>query len=168
MIAPTANMEDQNIKDAQYRKSLSISFFNATNNAAEIVKIMQTMTGEKMTYLEMQQQIIFWRDWLLEQHRDYYATTIASVGGVYKVEDTVKRLKGAQSMEELKQKWLNLSQDERRDPEIIDTIKKMKVELAKPKKVEPKSEVKKVATKTNEKPRQHKARVPRVAPNKKG
>ena len=32
--------QDKLIKDAQYRKGLSIAFFNATNNATEIAKLL--------------------------------------------------------------------------------------------------------------------------------
>jgi len=161
--------EDQNLKDAQYRKSLSISFFNAVNNATEMAKIALAVS-EQMNPEKLRAFITSTRDWLLEQHAEYYSKTIANVGVAYRAADTIKELKKAKTMDELKKRWLDLSQDERRDGEIIKAVEELKIALAKkPAKVEaPKAPVVKKATKPNETARRHTTGKPRVAPEKKG
>ena len=106
-------MNDEIIKNAQYRKGLSIAFFNAINNATEIVKLEGITKPE-----EIQERISFWRDWLLEEHKNYYATVIEGVGKNYNIEDSIEKLKNTNTLEELTTAWLLLSEDERRDPEI--------------------------------------------------
>jgi predicted S18 family serine protease len=113
---------DKLIKDAQYRKGLSIAFFNATNAAIELVKIMGFT--DKKTMLS---SVIEARDFFLEEHKTYYANVIAKIGVAYKPEETKAKLSKAKSLEELKSVWLSLSEDERRDKEIIvftQTLKK--------------------------------------------
>lgn len=128
----SANMEkDKLIKDAQYRKGLSIAFFNATNAAIEMAKL-NGMAG----VLDPKKFITEWRDWLLEEHRTYYATVISNVGTNYNPEDTVKKLRSAKGIEELKTAWQLLSEDERRNPEISKLTKELKASFLKPKKDE--------------------------------
>lgn len=155
--------EDKNLKDAQYRKSLSISYFNSLNAAIALVKDME-VNGD----VGLEKAIKKWRDFFITEHSDYYAKTIASVGEPYNAEKTMANLRKAKTMPDLLEKWLNLSQDERRDKAIINAVAEMKGKLGKK---EPKVEKPlpvKPATKPNEKPRQHKAGKPGVAPNKKG
>lgn len=111
------------LKDAQYRKGLSIAFFNATNNAIEMVKSFGTMeSGERL-----REQIIIWRDWMLEEHKNYYSTVIANVGANYKLEDTLAKLNATTTKGELLKVWLSISEDERRDGDV----QKLKDELKK-------------------------------------
>lgn len=107
------NDNEKVIKDAQYRKGLSIAFFNATNAAVEFAKI-NGMAG----VIDPKKFIAEWRDFFLEEHKNYYATVIANVGVNYKAEDSIEKLKVSKNMEELKLAWLLLSEDERRDGEI--------------------------------------------------
>ena len=109
------------IKDAQYRKGLSIAFFNATNAAIEFAKI-NGMAG----IMDSKKFITEWRDFFLEEHRNYYATVIANVGVNYKTEESVAKLKATKTLEELQGAWLSLSEDERRDKEIIKAAKELK------------------------------------------
>lgn len=118
-------MTDEKIlKDAQYRKGLGIAFFNATNAAIEIIKLLPPGDEE---YKKL--NLIFWRNWLLEEHKTYYATVIAGVGAVYKAEDTIKKLKQSKTKDELRLVWISISEDERRDGEIIKVAKELKILL---------------------------------------
>lgn len=109
------------IKDAQYRKGLSIAFFNATNAAISMVANMQLPNSQEALL-----KIVQIRDFFLEEHKNYYATIIANVGANYKVEDSIKKIKSVQSKGELRKAWLSLSEDERRDGEVIKAKDEMK------------------------------------------
>lgn len=111
------------IRDAQYRKGLSIAFFNATNNATEIVKLRET---KSLTNEEIQDQIKFWRDWLLDEHKGYYAENIASVGKIYETQDVLKRLNEVKDYEGLRSIWVTLTEDQRRDGDIKNKVKEIK------------------------------------------
>jgi hypothetical protein len=115
--------EEQLIRDAQFRKGLSIAFFNATNNATQIMELKDT---SNLTEEQIQKQIQFWRDWLLEEHKKYYSEVIANIGKKYDSKETIEKLKAAKSLEELKSVWISLSEDERRDGEIIEATNKLK------------------------------------------
>lgn len=141
---------DAMMQDAQYRKGLSIAFFNATNNATEIVKLERG--SELNTPEQTQARIIHWRDWLLSEHATYYAQVVMGVGKPYSIVDTIKKLETAKTVDELKDIWLLLSADERDDSEILankDRIKSELLAIAKTKPVVPK--VKKVAKKKSTK-----------------
>ena len=113
------------IKDAQYRKGLSIAFFNATNAAVEFAKI-NGLVGVP----DPKKFIAEWRDWFLEEHKNYYAQVIANIGVIYKAEDSIAKLKKASNMDELKNAWLLLSEDERRDGEIKKVANELKVKYS--------------------------------------
>lgn len=115
--------EEQLIRDAQFRKGLSIAFFNATNNATQIMELKDT---SNLTEEQIQKQIQFWRDWLLEEHKKYYSEVIANIGKKYDSKETIEKLKAAKSLDELKSIWISLSEDERRDGEIIEATNKLK------------------------------------------
>lgn len=111
------------IKDAQYRKGLSIAFFNATNAAIELVKGNPKLTTfEKSDVLETVKEI---RDFFLKEHQNYYATVIAKIGSNYKADETIKKLRATKNIAELRTAWQLLSEDERQDEEI----KKVALEL---------------------------------------
>ncbi len=109
------------IKDAQYRKGLSIAFFNATNAAISLVA-----TSPEKSKTETLARVIEYRDFFLEEHKTYYATVINQIGQNYKAEDAIKKLEATKSIEELKTVWLQLSEDERRDGEIKKCANKLK------------------------------------------
>lgn len=112
---------DNVLKDAQYRKSLSIAFFNATNAAIEMCKGMNIHEKETLA------KIIELRDFFLEEHKNYHASVIAKIGAPYKAEVAVELLNASQNLEHLKNIWQSLSEDERRDPLVIkakDVMKK--------------------------------------------
>jgi len=112
--------KEQKIKDAQYRKGLSIAFFNATNASIELVKNLP------LSKEELKKQITEYRDWFLEEHKEYYEKVVAVIGKNYDVDETVKELRTAKTTEELKTLWLRLSQDERQDAVIIVEVNKLK------------------------------------------
>ena len=105
--------EDKILKDAQYRKGLSIAFFNATNSAIALVD------SRTMDMPDALKEVVRIRDILLEEHKNYYATVIANIGANYKATDTIEKLSKTKNIEELKSLWLSLSEDERRDGEIL-------------------------------------------------
>ena len=117
-----ANTDDKVIKNAQYRKGLSIAFFNATNAAVSIVSQMGPQMDAKKTIVEI-------RDWLLEEHKKYYAEVIAKVGTNYDAAESVKKLKAVKNQEELKAVWLSFSEDERQDAEIRKVAQELKKTL---------------------------------------
>lgn len=116
-------MDEKLIKDAQYRKGLSIAFFNATNSAIALVAAEIAVT-QKPPDLETITKL---RDFFLEEHKQYYATVIAKAGSNYQIADTLKKLKGAKDTESLKSIWLSLSEDERRDGQAIACVKQLKL-----------------------------------------
>jgi len=139
--------DEKVIKDAQYRKGLSIAWFNATNSATEMVKLDQLMGvfRDNRVYPEpkkargkrkvsgtppptVEERIEYWRSRLLEEHKAYYATVIANVGANYKSEDTVKKLKDAAEigLEALRVVWRSLSEDERRDGDVLKVAKELR------------------------------------------
>lgn len=105
-------MNEKLLKDAQFRKGLSIAFFNATNSAISLCAGMNP--HEKATI----DKVVELRDFFLEEHKTYYATVIANVGANYKAEESIKKLKATKNEEELRTVWRGLSEDERRDGEI--------------------------------------------------
>ena len=111
--------QDKLIRDAQYRKGLSIAFFNSLNSAISLV----SPATQYLTPDEIKNRVKMYRDYFLEEHKNYYATVIANVGVNYKAEDSIAKLKATKTLEELQNAWLLLSQDERRDGEIIKVVK---------------------------------------------
>ena len=119
--------KDLQIKDAQFRKGLSIAFFNANNSAiALMAEFVRKDDKPNRSAEEIREKLKDWRDWFLDEHREYYATVIANVGANYKADDSVKKLKDCKTLDELKEAWLMLSEDERRDDEIKKVAKEMK------------------------------------------
>ena len=108
------------IKDAQYRKGLGIAFFNATNAAIEIV------STQRLSKEETRKFIVEFRDWLLDEHSDYYAEVIAKIGVPYDAKVAIKKLKAAKDFEALKTVWIVLSEDERRDKDITKVKNQVK------------------------------------------
>lgn len=118
--------EDKIIKDAQYRKGLSIAFFNAVNNATQIVELEK---ANHWSEEQIKERISYWRDWLLEEHKDYYSKVIAQVGLPYNSTETIEKLKKAETKEELRLMWLALSADEKHDGDVLKVAKELKKTL---------------------------------------
>lgn len=110
-------LNEKLFKDAQYRKDLSIGFFNATNSAIEMVKAEGDITKEGF---------IAWRDWFLTEHAKYYAETIAKIGLAYDPQEAIKKLREVSDLDELAGVWIGLSEDERRHEEVTKVMKELK------------------------------------------
>jgi len=119
---------DDVIRNAQYRKNLSIAFFNATNNAMQIIQALNK-DFKNVDLGLVQREIRYWRDWLLEEHKAYYAENIANVGLNYDAKETIKKLESAKTIDELRNMWLSLSEDERGNQEIINRTQELKKQL---------------------------------------
>lgn len=119
--------KDQVIKDAQYRKGLSIAYFNSLNAAIELAKTIPVGTPAEY----VMDSIRKWRDMFLDEHKTYYASVIANVGTNYKPEETIKKLKTSRTVEELRIAWQLLSEDERQNKEIIKFVKELKAKYEK-------------------------------------
>lgn len=125
-------MEDEQIlKNAQYRKSLAIAFFSSTNAAIELIKpIVPVFLGSSLPEEEKLEKlkagVRVFRDWFLAEHKRYYAENIANIGKPYDAKETIANLKVETTLEGLKKAWIALSEDERRDGEIIKAVKELK------------------------------------------
>jgi hypothetical protein len=121
------DINDKILKDAQYRKGLSIAFFNATNSAIALtVPKCQEFTEEQIL-----NQVKAYRAVFLEEHKNYYATVIANVGINYRSEESIEKLKATDTLEDLQTVWRLLSEDERRDGEIIKVAKELRAKYTK-------------------------------------
>jgi hypothetical protein len=115
--------QDRNIRDAQYRKGLSIAFFNATNAAVEATK----QSGKTFPTLEdYLAEIVKIRNFFIEEHKNYYSAVVAQAGTNYSVEEAVKKLRACKNLEALHVVWLEFSEDERRDMEIARVAQEVK------------------------------------------
>ena len=113
-------MDEKILKDAQYRKGLSIAFFNATNAAINLAGNHLKPGNDVL------ESVVQFRDFFLEEHKKYYASVIAKIGENYKAEDSIKMLENSKTLEELETAWRLLSEDERRDSEIFAVAQKLK------------------------------------------
>lgn len=108
------------LKDAQYRKGLSIAFFNATNSAISLIAPREIADRE-----EALKEVVRVRDFFLAEYQNYYTQVISSVGVNYKSEDSIAKLEATKTKEELNKVWRELSEDERRDGDIIKVAQKL-------------------------------------------
>lgn len=134
------------MKDAQYRKGLSIAFFNANNVAVQMVEMEakikpplmkvtagKVKKGKKVKKIKttvkpasLTDRIVFYRDWLIKEHADYYARVIAPVGVNFKPEDSIAKLMAAKTLPDLQTAWKLLSEDERHDPSVLKVAKELR------------------------------------------
>ena len=110
------NNHEKAIKDAQFRKNLSIAFFNATNAAIEMMRATGSVSKEKF---------VEFRNWFLDEHAEYHLKVIDRVG-LYDPALATKRLNATKNLEELKAVWLSFSQDERQDESILKVKNELK------------------------------------------
>lgn len=122
--------KDQLIRDAQYRKGMSIAFFNSTNTAIEATKLMVgTLSPEALKALNrdrVQETVVSFRNFFIAEHDKYYAEVIANIGVNYSVVEAIKKIEATKSNEELYQVWLSFSEDERRDITILTAKNEIK------------------------------------------
>jgi len=65
---------DELMRDAQYRKSRSIAFFNATNSAITIVTALNVSPDQ------IKEQLAMWREWFLSEYDKDYKENVMSIG----------------------------------------------------------------------------------------
>jgi len=118
--------DDKIIKDAQYRKGLSIAFFNATNAA---IQLYTTIHSSGATQEETRQFIKETRQWFLDEHNEYYANVIAQVGLNYNAKSVIEKLQACKTLDELTTYWVSITADERKDGEIRKVAGEMKIKL---------------------------------------
>ena len=117
--------DEKILKDAQYRKGLGIGFFNATNSAITLVAANR-IPGDIQTDEQLIERVAKIRDVFIEQHKEYYANVIANVGAKYIASETIAKIQATKTMEELKAYWISISEDERRDGDILKAKAQMK------------------------------------------
>jgi len=81
------NNFDKAMRDAQFRKGISIAYFNAINSAISLITAPSAITGTK-TNEETQYLIEKWRDYFLDEYAKFHAENIATIG-VDKISPTV-------------------------------------------------------------------------------
>lgn len=116
-------MEEQALKDAQYRKALAIAYFNSVNSAITLMapavtELIKTGIPDEEKFQMIKAGIRVFRDWFIEEHKNHYLKTVAEIGKPYDKEKTIEKLVATKTKEELRSVWVSLSEDERRDPEI--------------------------------------------------
>lgn len=111
----------KSIKTAQDRKDFAIAFYNATNNAIEMVKLQTATTTE-----DAQEKIVKWRDWFLSEHAKYREEVTEKIGAVVQVGTAKDKLKATKNVAELQKAWLTLTQDERQDPDVYRLCQELK------------------------------------------
>jgi hypothetical protein len=116
------------MKNAQYRKSAGIAFFNATNSAIEMVKaegkqykVVKKGGKNFKKLIPTEDRIEYWKQHFLTKYTKYYGEVIANIGMNYIAKDTIEMLNKCKTKEEFIKSWLSLSEDERRDGDIIKT-----------------------------------------------
>ena len=115
--------DEKLIKDAQFRKGLSIAYFNSLNASIELAKVM----FPDMVGVDAKAFIAEWRDWFLSEHAKYYSEVISKVGVNYNPKTTIEKLNATKNKVELNDVWISLSADERKD----DEIRKVAIDLKK-------------------------------------
>lgn len=115
-------MDEKLIKDAQYRKGLSIAFFNATNAAIQLV----APHYEPGKIKEAMDLIATVRDSFLEEHKTYYTNVIAQIGTTFSPQETIAKLKSATNLSALGSIWRSISADERAHPDVVKAKDELK------------------------------------------
>jgi hypothetical protein len=129
--------ENKTLRDAQFRKGVSISFFNASNTAIEAVKLTSGKTikpkGKKASKSDPRVKVLddirFYRDGLLKDYIKYYTDVISSVGENFNPADSVKKLEKCQTKADLKTVWLSFSAEERKHPDVKKVAKMLQTKF---------------------------------------
>ena len=112
---------DDVMREAQYRKSRGIAWFNATNSAIEIVKFSSIQDPSRM-----KEMLTFWRNWFVAEYTKDYAENIANIGMTYNPEEAKTKLNAATSIADLMKVWVALSEDERQNVDIVKVKNELK------------------------------------------
>lgn len=122
----TDQTRDALIKDATYKKDLKISYYNSLNAAIALAQNKHFENDEAMVSFIDKHKMRF-----LEQWGEYYHSTVLVSRTPYNPLDSIKKVKDAKTLDALHAVWLALSEDERRNPEIIKVKDAAKKKLTK-------------------------------------
>ena len=120
---------DDVMREAQYRKSRGIAWFNANNSAIEMIKYLSVTDKERIKEL-----IVFWRNWFLAEYTNDYMENIANIGLTYNPASTILKLQATTSLAELMKAWLEMSEDERQNVDIVKVKNELKKKYEVPEK----------------------------------
>ncbi len=128
------NENDKILKDAQFRKGLSIAYFNSLNSAIEMVKLESTQKiltnkkgkKQKIKVDSLDGRVEYWKKVFIENHKNYYAKVIAQVGTDYDPKESIAKLEATKTLEDLQFVWRSLSAKERKDGDIIKVAQKLR------------------------------------------
>lgn len=110
----------KSIREAQDNKDLKIAFFNATNNAIEMVKYEnEAGTTRFVDDKELKDGVVSWREWFLEEHKAHHLKSVGALSATIPVGSAIDRLQKANGLVELKAVWASLTQDERDNTDIL-------------------------------------------------
>lgn len=76
----TENLDFKLMRDAQYRKELSIGYFNSLNSAIALVTANKSPTAGKKTKEQLLSEIAEIRDYFLNEYKQYRITTLDNAG----------------------------------------------------------------------------------------
>ncbi len=76
----TENLDFKLMRDAQYRKELSIGYFNSLNSAIALVTANKSPTAGKKTKEQLLGEIAEIRDYFLNEYKQYRITTLDNAG----------------------------------------------------------------------------------------
>ena len=111
------------IQDAQWRKGMSIAYFNSLNASISLVTAQGTRFGSED---EMLESINKYKNHFIEQHNMYYTKNIAPIGVQVNIKGAIAKAQEAKTLEELKAVWLKFSELERQNPEIKSAVNILK------------------------------------------
>lgn len=120
--------KDKLIRDAQFRKGLSIAYFNSLNCAIDLVT--RNIEAGALTDEQVVERVMKVRDIFIDQHNQYYAGVISKVGKNYDPQKAIEKLNTATTLAELSEKWILLSQDERQDEAVRKVASELKNKYA--------------------------------------
>lgn len=127
MAKNNENEKTKIIKNLQDRKDVAIAYFNATNNAIEMVKLLSQKADDlNAWHRATKKEIKYWQKFFLKQHGEYRNSVTEKIGAKLQVGTAIEKLKATKTIEELKSAWVSLTQDERQDPEISEVCKSLK------------------------------------------
>lgn len=94
------------MRDAQFRKGLSIAYFNSLNSAITLVTAPR-VNNTTETAEETKKLLAYWRDYFLDEYAKFHSEKISNIGiekiapsvveGLDKAKKTYENSKGSQS-----------------------------------------------------------------------
>lgn len=113
----------KSIREAQDVKDLKIAFFNATNNAIQIVK--PDLAVDRID--DIKEGIQYWRDWFLDEHKEHNLRMQEQTGATVQVGDALTKLKAVNNIVDLRALWATFTQDERNIQAVKDEANRLRL-----------------------------------------